>query len=364
MQPRSLQPPLFNSNSCQEHVVIPYFTRMSAQGNFMSAPIETQSSPIKKLQMIGVDVAKHKLDISIDDNTVLIIDNHEENFKALLKIIPDTSRVCFVMEATGGYERKLVAFLQNQEIAVAVVNPKRVRDYAKAMGAYAKNDRIDADMIRHYAQTAHNKNRLQLRESISEAAQRRESLLRRRNQLVGQRAVEKQHLESATDKDSVRSIKRILKQLDKEIEKIETLIKTDIDADDNLKKSMEQLIQVPGVGEVTVLTLLTQLPELGKLSNKEIAALVGLAPYARDSGKKTGRRAIFGGRMHIRSTLYMAALSAIRFNPPIRIFYQRLLAQGKLKKVALVACMRKLLTMLNSMAKTGNEWNPDFAKQA
>jgi transposase len=330
----------------------------------MSAPIETQSAPEKKLQMIGVDVAKQKLDVSVDDNTTLTIDNNEESFKNLLKAISDRGPVCVVMEATGGYERKLAAFLQAREMAVAVVNPKRIRDYAKAMGAYAKNDRIDADMIRHYAQTAYDKNRLQLSETITEAARRRESLLRRRNQLVGQRAIEKQHLESATDKDTMRSIKRIIKQLDKEIEKIEALIKADIDADDHLKKSMEQLMQVPGVGDVTVLTLLTQLPELGKLSNKEIAALVGVAPYARDSGKKTGRRAIFGGRMQIRSTLYMATLSATRFNKPIRIFYQRLLAQGKLKKVALVACMRKLLTILNSMAKTGGEWNPDFAKQA
>lgn len=330
----------------------------------MSVPIETQSAPLKKLQMIGVDVAKQKLDVSVDDDSALTIDNDEESFKNLLNVIPDSGSVCVVMEATGGYERKLVAFLQAREIAVAVVNPKRVRDYAKAMGAYAKNDRIDADMIRHYAQTAYGKNRLQLRESITEAAQRRESLLRRRNQLVGQRAIEKQHLESATDRDTVRSIKRIIKQLDKEIEKIADLIKTDIDADEQLKKSMKQLMQVPGVGDVTVLTLLTQLPELGKLSNKEITALVGLAPYARDSGKKTGRRSIYGGRMHIRSTLYMATLSAARFNQPIRIFYQHLLAQGKLKKVALVACMRKLLTMLNSMAKTGNAWDPDFAKHA
>jgi transposase len=330
----------------------------------MSAPIEIQSAPEKKLQMIGVDVAKQKLDVSVNDNTTLTIDNDEASFKNLLKILPDRGQFCVVMEATGGYERKLVAFLQAREIAVAVVNPKRIRDYAKAMGAYAKNDRIDADMIRHYAQTAYDKNRLQLSETLTEAARRRESLLRRRNQLVGQRAIEKQHLESATDKDTVRSIKRIIKQLDKEIDKIEALIKADIDADDRLKKSMEQLMQVPGVGDVTVLTLLTQLPELGKLSNKEIAALVGVAPYARDSGKKTGRRAIFGGRMQVRSTLYMATLSATRFNKPIRIFYQRLLAQGKLKKVALVACMRKLLTMLNSMAKTGDEWNPDFAKQA
>ncbi len=154
------------------------------------------------------------------------------------------------------------------------------------MGAYAKNDRIDANMIRHYAQTAYDKKRLQLRESLTEAARRRESLLRRRNQLVGQRSMEKQHLESATDKDTVRSIKRIMKQLDKEIEKIEAMIQTDINADEHLKKSMKQLLQVPGLGDVTVLTLLTQLPELGKLSNKEISALVGLAPYARDSGKK------------------------------------------------------------------------------
>ncbi|MCK9394896.1 MAG: IS110 family transposase [Methylobacter sp.] len=330
----------------------------------MSAPIEIQSAPEKKLQMIGVDVAKQKLDVSVDDTTTLTIDNDEESFKKLLKAIPDRGPACVVIEATGGYERKLVAFLQAREIAVAVVNPKRIRDYANSMGAYAKNDRIDADMIRHYAQTAYDKNRLQLSETITEAARRRESLLRRRNQLVGQRAIEKQHLESATDKDTVRSIKRIIKQLDKEIEKIESLIKADIDANDHLKKSMKQLMQVPGVGDVTVLTLLTQLPELGKLSNKEIAALVGVAPYAKDSGKKTGRRAIFGGRMQIRSTLYMATLSATRFNKPIRIFYQRLLAQGKLKKVALVACMRKLLTILNSMAKTGDEWNPDFAKQA
>lgn len=330
----------------------------------MPAPIKIQSAPEKKLQMVGVDVAKQKLDVAIDDITTLTIDNDEKSFKNLLKLIPNSRSACFVMEATGGYERKLVVFLQAQDIAVAVVNPKRIRDYAKAMGAYAKNDRIDADMIRHYAQTAYDKKRLQLSAPLTEAARRRDSLLRRRNQLVGQRGIEKQHLESATDKDTVHSIKRILKQLDKEIDKLEALLKADIEADERLKNRLQQLMQVPGVGDVTVLTLLTQLPELGKLSNKEIAALVGVAPYARDSGKKNGRRAIFGGRMHIRSTLYMATLSATRFNKPIRIFYQRLLAQGKLKKVALVACMRKLLTMLNSMAKTGAEWNPDFAKQA
>jgi transposase len=183
--------------------------------------------------------------------------------------------------------------------------------------------------IRHYAQAAFAKNRLKLRESRTEIAQRLEDLLRRRNQLVGQRAIEKQHLsidplkgEAAGDKKSVRSITRMIKQLDKEIERIEVKIKAYIDADDDLKKNMEQLIQVQGIGEVTVLTLLTQLPELGKLSNKEIVALVGLAPYCKDSGKKTGRRTIFGGRILIRSTLYMATLSAVRYLCPVGITSQ------------------------------------------
>jgi len=316
------------------------------------------SDPIK-YTMIGVDVAKLKLDVAIGDDKVLTLDNNEDDFKKLLKIIPDSAPACFVMEATGGYERKLVSFLQSKNIAVAVINAKRVRDYAKAMGAYAKNDRIDAQMIRHYAQVAFAKGRLKLRESRTEIAQQLEDLLRRRHQLVGQRTVEKQHLEAAINKESVRSITRMIKQLDKEIERIEGRIKAYIEEDANLAKHKEQLMRVQGVGEVTALALLTQ---LGKLSNKEIAALVGLAPFCQDSGKKTGRRVIFGGRELIRSTLYMATMSAISFNKPIREFYQRLLAKGKLKKVALIACMRKLLTILNSMTKTGSEWNPDFAK--
>lgn len=212
-----------------------------------------------------------------------------------------------------------------------------------------------------YGQSAFAKGRLKLRESRPQAAQKLEALLRRRNQLVGQRAMEKQHLEAADNKDAVRSIARMIKQFDKEIERIEARIKGEIDQDDALKKRMERLIQVEGIGDVTVLTLITQLPELGQLANKEIVALVGLAPYCKDSGTKTGRRTIFGGRMLIRSTLYMATLSAVRYNKPIKAFYNHLLARGKLKKVALVACMRKLLTILNSITKKEGQWNPDFA---
>lgn len=317
-----------------------------------------------KFHLVGVDVAKLKLDIAIDDKTVLTIDNQEESFKKLLKNFPDMGQVCFVMEATGGYEKKLASFLQTKGLAAAVVNAKRVRDYANSMGAYAKNDRIDAQMIRHFAEAALSKNRLRLREPRSETAQQLEGLQRRRHQLVGQRAVEKQHLEAVLNKGTVRSTTRMIKQFDKEIGRIEGIIKAHIDEDETLKKSLGQLIEVQGVGEVTVLDLLTQLPELGTITNKEATALVGLAPYCKDSGTKSGRRVVYGGRMQIRSTLYMATLSAVRHNKPIKAFYQRLLARGKLKKVALVACMRKLLIILNPMAKTQSKWDPDFAKTA
>jgi len=250
----------------------------------MSAKGPITMNKTQELIMIGIDVAKDKLDVALDDKHTITVSNDKKGFQELLKAAPNPSQACFIMEATGGYEKPLANFLQDHSHAVAVVNPKRVRDYANAMGAYAKNDRIDAQMIRHYGQSAFAKNRLKLRESRPQAAQKLEALLRRRNQWVGQRAMEKQHLETADDKDAVRSISRVIKLLDQEIERIETQIKADIEQNTDLKKRKAQLIKVEGVGEITVLTLLTQRPELGLLSNKEIAALVGLAPYCRDSG--------------------------------------------------------------------------------
>ena len=200
-----------------------------------------------------------------------------------------------------------------------------------------------------------------MRASRTQAAQKREALLRRRNPLVGQRATEKQHLATASDPDEVRSITRIIRLLDKEIARIEAQIKDALEADPDLAKLKAKLIRVEGIGEITVLALLTQLPELGQLSNQEIAALVGLAPDCQDSGQKTGRRRIFGERGLIRSVLYRAALSAVRFNKPLKAFYNRLLARGKPKKVALVACMRKRLTLLNTLVKNDREWNPNYA---
>ena len=324
-------------------------------------PIKNKATLQNDSLIIGIDVAKDHWDVALDDRQTLRLDNNEAGFQALLRAVPDSSRACWVMEATGGYEKALVNFLQAQGLAVAVVNTKRVRDYANAMGAYAKNDRIDAQMIRDYGQSALAKGRLALRASRTQAAQKREALLRRRNPLVGQRATEKQHLATASDPDEVRSITRIIRLLDKEIARIEAQIKDALEADPDLTKLKAKLIRVEGIGEITVLALLTQLPELGQLSNQEIAALVGLAPDCQDSSQKTGRRRIFGGRGLIRSVLYMAALSAIRFNKPLKAFYNRLLARGKPKKVALVACMRKRLTLLNTLVKNDREWNPNYA---
>lgn len=195
----------------------------------------------------------------------------------------------------------------------------------------------------------------------SAEASQLDALIKRREQLVKQRTMEKQHLEAAHEAESIRSIEKFIRAFDQETGRIEDKIKALIANGSALQKRLGQLTQVEGVGLITASTLIAQLPELGLLPNKQICALVGLAPFCRDSGAMKGRRTISGGRELIRTTLYMATLNAIRFNQPIRGFYLRLVGNGKLKKVALVACMRKLLVMLNSIVKHNNEWNPNYA---
>lgn len=308
-------------------------------------------------KMIGVDVSKLKLDIALDDRQAITIDNNENGFKALLKRLPTLAQAHFVMESTGGYELAFVYFLLAHGLGVSVVNAKRVRDYAKAIGRHARTDTIDAQVIRQYAEVVPPKALLPRPPQDRQL----EALVKRRDQLVKQRAMEKQHLEAAQDAETTRSIEKIIRVFDKEIERLEGKAKGLVARDEALKKRSAQLIQVEGVGLVTALTLVAQLPELGRLSNKQVSALVGVAPFCRDSGALKGRRTIFGGREPVRSTLYMATLSAIRFNKPIKAFYQRLVVGGKLKKVALVACMRKLLTILNSIVRNNSEWNPNYA---
>jgi transposase len=313
-----------------------------------------------KLKMMGVDVAKLKVDRALDDKHVITIDNQDSSFKQRLKLIADMTQVCLVMAATGGYEQPFANFLLAQGIAVSVVNAKRVRDDAKAMGRHAQNDRIDAQVIRHYAEMAQPKRW----EPRSTEAHQLDALRKRQDPLVKQRTLEKQPLEAAKEAESIRSIKKFIGAFDQEIGRIEANINNWIATDNALQKRREQLTQAGAIGAITASTLIAQLPELDPLSNKQIGAWVGVAPFGKDRGAMKGRRVIWGGRALVRSTLYMATLSAIRSNKPIQAFYQRWVANGKLKKVALVACMRKLLVILNARVKNGSEWNPDYVKLA
>jgi transposase len=241
---------------------------------------------------------------------------------------------------------------------VAVVNPRQVRDFAKATGRLAKTDRLDAQVLAHFAEAV----RPQPHSLPDAQSQALAALLTRRQQLVGMLTAEKNRLGSALP--PVRpSLQAHIRWLEQELSELDRGLRDTI-KESPLWRAKDNLIQgVPGIGPVVSLTLLADLPQLGALSRQEISALVGVAPLNRDSGSLRGKRGIWGGRARVRATLYMAALVATRCNPAIRHFYQRLLGAGKAKKVALVACMRKLLTILNSMLKHHRPWDPDLVVQ-
>lgn len=311
----------------------------------------------KTLKKIGVDVSKKKLDIALDEKLFVTIDNKEEAFIGFLKTRGCWDEFHFVMEATGGYENKFARFLQSQSIMVSVVNPKRVRDYAKSMGKLAKNDQIDSSVIREYAAAA---KLIPLRRK-SQEYERLRALILRRKQLLKHQASEKQHLETTFNEEAQSSIHEFMLMLENQIQSIDSTINSILDTEEVYRHKKELILAVSGLGARTVSTLLIQLPELGELSNKQISALVGVAPFCDDSGDRKGRKAIWGGRKEIRTALYMPMLSAIQHNKPIKAFYDRLVAKGKNKKAAIIACMRKLLTILNSMIKNNTPWNPDYA---
>jgi transposase len=303
----------------------------------------------------GVDVSKQHLDAcwGIEDQRV---DNEQAGWDVLIAKFKAADVDLVVIEATGGYERGLVCALQGAGIVVARVNPRQARDFAKSMGVLAKTDRVDARLLRDFADVlARHKERAKYITPVIEA-ERLElaALMTRRRQLVEMRVAEGQRMEHAT-KLTYRSIKRVLRLLDAQIAKL------DKEADDHLdrhfKDQRKLLDSVKGVGPVTILTITSALPELGRLQRRQIAKLVGVAPLANDSGQRAGPRRIWGGRSEVRSVLYMATLSAIRHNPVIQVFHNRLIAAGKLPKVAIVACMRKLLTILNAMLRDQTTWD-------
>lgn len=312
----------------------------------------------KTHKIIGVDVAKHKLDI-VFDTFYWTIENNEAAFEQFFNVNDCFKGEClFVMEATGGYERPFENYLLSQDIPTAIVNPKRVRDHARSMGKLAKNDRIDATVIRDFAMTRE----LILSKKKTSQEKRLQALLKRRQQLRRYLTTEKQQLETTTDKLMRSSINNMMTLLEKRLDKLDVTLQTLIDQDADIANKKRRLTNVTGIAEQTANTLLLRLPELGKLNHKEIAALVGVAPFCNDSGQHRGRRMIWGGRREVRTALYMPMLSIIQYNPPIRRFYQHLVKRGKVRKVAVIACMRKLLTMLNAMLKNNTDWCPDYAK--
>ena len=310
---------------------------------------------------IGIDVAKQYFDLHILETGQ---DRRMENsaggiakFVALCnKIKPEL----IVMEATGGYELILAATVQAEGFAVAVVNPRRIRDFARAAGQIAKTDKLDARIIAQFAATMEP----MPTEQINESTQKLKALVARRNQLVGLHTAESNRLEHANGKEIRRSIAAVLKVIESQLKTIDRQITEHIDNTPRLRQRSEILDSVPGIGPTTANMLVTELPELGRLNRRQIAALVGVAPIARDSGTFRGKRMTGGGRKKIRSRLFMPTLVAVRHNPVLRAYYNKLLGRGKCKMVALVAVMRKLICIMNTMAKNNQKWNPNLIKIA
>jgi transposase len=261
-----------------------------------------------------------------------------------------------VLEATGGLEVTLVAALAQAKLPVVVVNPRQVRDFAKATGKLAKTDAIDAAVIAHFGDAV----RPEIRPVKDEQAQELAALLARRRQLVDMLTAEKNRLSTASKR--VRNdIQAHIAWLEKRLKEVDTDLAESIKEIPAWRHRDEILRSTPGVGPVLSVTLLAGLPELGSLNRREVAHLVGVAPLNRDSGQHKGKRSVWGGRDEVRCVLYMSTLSAVRCNPVIRAFYNRLIGAGKKQKVAITACMRKLLVILNTMVKNGNAWRCDYA---
>jgi transposase len=314
--------------------------------------------------VIGIDVSKNSLDVASTSEELrasqelrLSVPNNRAGWQSLLERLAAPTDCLIVLEATGGYERTVVAELLSAGYQVAVVNPRQVRDFAKALGILAKTDRIDAKVIARFGRQIRPRPLAETRRQQGEL----DDLVARRRQIVELRTAEMNRRAQAPSTTIKKSIQIVIDGLNKELGRLDKSILALVESDDDWKQKSELLQSVPGIGQITTLTLLADLPELGRLSRQQITTLVGLAPFNRDSGALKGKRAIRGGRMHVRNMLYMAALSARKHNPVIRDFADRLAAQGKAAKVVLVACMRKLLVIINTMVKANSHWNPQSA---
>jgi len=303
---------------------------------------------------VGVDVSKGSLDIYRPDTEQrLKIDNSEAAVAEFCQTLQEKKRsLLVVMEATGGYETLLVNQLALHDLEAAVVNPRRVRDFAKGIGVDAKTDLIDAQILSKYGEVVCPKPMVMK----SEHEQKHAALVARRSQLLELINQENNRLKQSWDNDAKQSIRDVLEMLKKQRKSSDSQLAKMLQEDTENQRTIEILQSVKGVGPVMISTLIAELPELGKLNRAEVAKLVGVAPINRDSGKKSGKRFIGGGRGQVRRVLYMATIVAIRHNPTIRAFYQHLKSKGKVSKVAIVACMRKFITILNLLVKTDQPW--------
>jgi transposase len=303
---------------------------------------------------VGIDVAKAQLDIAVrPTGERWTVSNDDPGIAALVVRLQAVPPTLIVLEATGGYQRAVVAVLAAAALPVVVVNPRQVRDFAKATGQLAKTDALDARAIAHFAEAV----RPTPRPLPDAQTEELRALVARRRQLITMRTAEYNRLGRASGRLWA-DIQAHILWLDQRLVALDDDLDTMLRASPVWRERDELYRSVPGIGPVCARTLVLDLPELGTLSRQRIAALVGVAPFNRDSGTLRGRRTIWGGRAAVRATLYMSALVAVRHNPALKTFYERLCAAGKAKKVALTACMRKLLTILNAMVKHQAPWQP------
>lgn len=302
---------------------------------------------------VGIDVAKAHLDVAGNTHeSIQRFANDPQGHAALIEHLKPMAIQRIVLEATGGYERPIVAMMLANKLPVVVVNPKQVRNFAKALGQLAKTDKIDARVLARFASDI----QPDLRPLPDEKALDLQEKLARRRQLVQMRTAESNRLQQTFSAAVHASVQVMLNTIDQQIQDLDDDLDQTIKASPAWQTKVDLLKTVPGIGDQTARCLIAQLPELGDCSRQQIAALVGVAPINRDSGQMRGRRAIGGGRAPVRCALYMATLVATRYNPKIRAYYQRLVAAGKKKKVALIAAMRKLLVILNAILRDQTTW--------
>lgn len=305
---------------------------------------------------VGIDVSKAMLEVAIRPNGERIsLPNDESGHQALIERLRGVRPQRIVLEPTGGFELAIVQALVVADLPVVVVNARQMRQFAQAVGRLAKTDRIDADVIAHFAEAI----QPQIRELPGEDQRQLEALITRRRQLVDMRSSELKRKQTAP-KVIHPNIEAVIAFLSAQIDDVDGDLNKLIRSSPAWREADDLLQSVPGVGPVLAATLTALVPELGRLNRKQIAALVGVAPLNNDSGARTGKRTTWGGRSAVRSVLFMATLTARNVNPAIKAFYTRLIASGKPKMVAIVAAMRKLLTTLNAMIRSGQRWNPNL----